>query len=237
MEDNNNSMRIHLDDNLKQFIREIKIGRKTVRDSILDIWDYIDKSRYKIHIKLGNSLIILDNCKVIHDVQAHGIRSVECDGREELNTLVNMNNDFMISKECILNDLVVFENVTFNQSNELYLFKGLVTGNYDTFHKEMNSYEFIPEAFDFPTTIDGKMLMLKYKTKPMGMIFLIDEIQRDKIKLINVKTRLQHVWSPYKFLLGSTFEEHSRYDYDCGEIIPKLEKVIPLVPYEMNKEE
>lgn len=235
MEDSNNSMRIHLDDNLKQFIREIKIGRKTVRDSVLDIWDYIDNSRYKIDIKLGNSVIVLNNCKVIHDVQAHGIRIVECDGREELNMLVNMNNDFMISKECILNDLAFFENVTFNKSNEIHLFKDLVTGNYDTFNKEMYSYKFIPEAFDFPSTIDGRMLMLKYKTKPMGMIFLIDGIQCDKIKLINVKTRLQHVWSPYKFLIGSTFEEHFRND--CGEIIPKLEKVIPLVPYEMNKEE
>ena len=133
-------------------------------------------------------------------------------------------------------DLAFFENVTFNNSNEIHLFKDLVTGNYDAFNKEMNSYEFIPEAFDFPRTIDGKMLMLKYKTKPRGMIFLIDGIHRDKIKLINIETRLQHVWSPSKFLLGSTFdEEHSRYY--CGEIIPILEKVIPLVPYEMNKEE
>ena len=235
MEDNNNFMRIHLNDNLKQFIREIKIDRKTVRDSILDIWDYIDKSRYKIDIKLGNSVLVLNNCKVIHDIQAHGIRIVECDGREELNMLVNMNNDFMISKECILNDLAFFENVTFNKSNEIHLFKGLVTGNYDTFHKEMNSYEFIPEAFDFPRTIDGRMLMLKYKTKPKSMIFLIDGIKRDKIKLISIKNRLQFVCSPARFLLGSALEECSETNHD--EITPALEKVIPLVPYEMNKEE
>ena len=183
----------------------------------------------------------MNNCKVIHDIQAHGIRIVECDGREELNTIVNMNNDFMISKECILNDLAFFENVTFNKSNEIHLFKDLVTGNYDAFNKEMNSYEFIPEAFDFPSTIDGRMLMLKYKTKPMSMVFLIDGIQRNKIRLINVKTRLLDVWSPYNFLLGVTFEEPSRNGYGLylkgGEIIPILEKVIPLVPYEMNKEE
>ena len=237
MEDNNNSMRIHLDDNLKQFIREIKINRQVY--SVTDMWKHIDESRYNIRIRFTNSMIVLSNCKLIHDIQASCIRIVDCDDREKLNPLVDFNNNFIITKEAILNDFVVFENVTTGQVDEIKFFKTLINNGRteDYSDKEMYLYAFIPEAFDFPSTIDGRMLMLKYKTKPMGMIFLIDEIQCNKIKLINVKTKIQHVWSPYKFLLGSTFEEQSRYDYDCGEIIPKLENVIPLVPYEMNKEE
>jgi hypothetical protein len=236
MENNDNSMRIHLDDNIKQFISEIKINRQVY--SVADMWKHIDESRYNIMIRFKNSMIVLNNCKLIHDIQASCIRIVDCDDREKLNPLVDFNNNFIITKEAILNDFVIFENVTTGQVDEIKFFKTLINNGRteDYSDKEMYLYAFIPEAFAFPSTIDGRMLMLKYKTKPMGMIFLIDEIQRDKIKLINVKTRIQHVWSPYKFLLGSTFEEQSRYDYDCSEIIPKLEKVIPLVPYEMNKE-
>jgi hypothetical protein len=234
METNENMIRISLNDELKQFIREIKVNRQLY--SVLDMWKHLDESRYNVTISFKKSLIVLCNCKLIHDIQASCIRIIDCDDREKLNPLVDFNNNFIINKEAILNGFAVFENVVAEQYDETEFFKTLINNGKteDYSNKEMNSYEFIPEAFDFPSTIDGKMLMLKYKTKPMGMIFLIDEIQRDKIKLINVKTRLQYVWSPYKFLLGPTFEEHSRYD--CGEIIPKLEKVIPLIPYEINKE-
>ena len=106
--------------------------------------------------------------------------------------------------------------MTTGPANEIKFFKTLINNGRDYSNKEMYLYAFIPEAFAFPSTIDGRMLMLKYKYRPTTMMFLIDNVYCDKINIIDIKTRHHITWSPYRFLLGSALEEYSRND--CGEI-------------------
>ena len=225
MENTQNYGRIYLNDSIKKYIRE-KLAPAEY-STIENMTKHVHKSRYDVSVNLSNngSVIILKNCKVTILPDKSGM-TIEYPERDVIDRLIGVDGNFVVDKKLVLDGKVSFKNLFFSHSCENDLFKALFES---TSHTEHYLYEFIPEAFDFPSVDGAKLLLLKYD-KCHENIYELDSITPDHFVMRNRFIAVSYFGSPLDFLFESF--DFSAPRKACrneeGLLIPDLKMIVPI---------